>query len=150
MEDEPKKAISETNAATIVAMGFLTREQIVNAQDLKPEEVPVPEWGGKLLVRGLTGTERDAFEAAITERNGKDTKLNMTNIRSRLSASCVVDQAGARMFADADIKVLGAKSGAALDRVFKVASRLSGIGTDDVEELAKGFKPAQSGDSTSV
>jgi hypothetical protein len=35
------------------------------------------------------------------------------------------------------VEALGKKSAAALNRVFEVAQRLSGITDDDVEELAK-------------
>ena len=41
---------------------MLTQEQIRAASDLKTEEVYVPEWGGSVLMRGMTGTERDAWE----------------------------------------------------------------------------------------
>jgi len=43
----------------------LNKEQILRADDLKTEEVDVPEWGGSVRVRVLTGTERDAFESSI-------------------------------------------------------------------------------------
>jgi len=41
------------------------------------------------------------------------------------------------LFTDADVKALGMKSAVALQRVFDVAQRLSGITSDDVDELAK-------------
>ena len=37
---------------------MLTRDAILNAADLKTEAVPVPEWGGDVLVRGLTGVSQ--------------------------------------------------------------------------------------------
>ena len=41
------------------------------------------------------------------------------------------------MFTDADVVALGAKSAAALDRIYDVATRLSGITDEDVEEIAE-------------
>jgi len=41
---------------------------------------------------------------------------------------------GDRLFADADIAALGSKSAKALDRVFAVAQRLNGIGSDQVDQ----------------
>jgi hypothetical protein len=41
----------------------LTRDSILNAKDLKKELVKVPEWGGEVYVRCMTGSERDAFES---------------------------------------------------------------------------------------
>jgi hypothetical protein len=41
------------------------------------------------------------------------------------------------MFSDQDVTKLGKKSARALDRVFDVSQRLSGITKEDVEDLAK-------------
>jgi len=49
-----------------------------------------------------------------------------------------------------DVKALGEKSAAALERVFDVARKLSGLSEDDVEELAGDFDDAPNGDSTSA
>ena len=43
---------------------FLNREAILAAEDLPRELVEVPEWGGAVYVRALTGAERDQFEAS--------------------------------------------------------------------------------------
>ena len=42
---------------------LLTRDLILKADDIQTREVEVPEWGGTVLIRALTGTERDAYEA---------------------------------------------------------------------------------------
>ncbi len=116
---------------------FLTREDILRAQDLPVEEVHVPEWGGWVRVRGLTAEERDRFEASILEGQGKHTRVKMENIRARLVALTVVDEVGHRLFSDEDVAALAKKSAAAVQRVFDVAMRLSGLTEEAVEELAK-------------
>ncbi len=47
----------------------------------------------------------------------------------------IVDEGGNRVFRDQDAALLQRKSASALMRLFNVASRLSGVGDDDVEEL---------------
>lgn len=128
---------------------LLTREAILNAADLVTEDVEVPEWGGTVRVRGLTGSERDAFEQSIMEQRGRDVALNLRNIRAKLVALSVVDEQGRRVFSDDDVKALGQKSAVALQRVFEVAQRLSGLRSEDVEELAKNSESAPSDGSTS-
>lgn len=120
-------------------MAILKREEILQAADLQVEEVQVPEWGGSVLVRGMTGAERDQFESTAVERKGTTYHVNMQNVRARLAAACVVDEGGERMFSEKDVEALGKKSGAALQRVFDVAMRLSGMTPADVEELATNF-----------
>lgn len=118
-------------------MAVLTRDQIMQADDLRTEIVAVPEWGGEVIVKALTGRERDAFEASIAgERSGRRVRLDLQNIRARFVASCVVDEHGQPLFYPSDVALLGEKSAAALQRVFEVGQRLSGLSDDDVEELA--------------
>ena len=131
-------------------MSLLTRDAILAAPDLPTEEVLVPEWGGTVLVRGLTGTERDAFEEEMITGKGKNRDVNLSNFRARLIVKSVVDKSGKRLFTQADMVALGGKSAAAIQRVFQVAMRLSGMSEEDVEELTKNSEPGQSDSSTSA
>lgn len=129
---------------------MLTRDQILSASDRPTEEVSVPEWGGTVLVRALSGAERDAYESGIvTVSNSGTQRVNLANLRARLVAMACVDAEGKRLFSDEDAAALGDKSAAALERVFDAARRLSGLTEGDVEELAEGFGDAPSGGSTS-
>ena len=128
---------------------LLTKDQIFNALDLPTKDVAVPEWGGSVRVRTLSGTERDAFESSIMVGRGKDRTVNLLNMRAKLVAATVVDDLGCKVFNEGDVKELGKKSSAALDRVFGVAQDLSGLGDKDVQKLAGDLKVAQSNDSTS-
>ena len=116
---------------------MLSREAILKANDLPSEEVAVPEWGGSVLVVTLTGEERDSFEQSIIETKGKNARVNMANARAKLVALSCRAGDGERLFDDTDIAALGRKSSKALDRVYGVAARLSGISGEDIEELAK-------------
>lgn len=129
-------------------MGLLTKDQIFAADDIKSERVAVPEWGGDVLVRGLTGAQRDAWESSLTVRKGKIMVPNMTNFRARLVVMCVVDETGKPVFHQGDVDQLAGKSGAALDRLYDVAARLSGITEGDVEDLAKN-SPTTDGERSS-
>lgn len=115
-------------------MGILGKNLILSAVDLKSEDVPVPEWGGDVRVRSLTGAERDAFDTSLL---GKDGKRNLGNIRARLLALTIVDENGDRVFSDDDADQLGAKSAGVLERLFEVAQRLNGMGAAAEEEIAK-------------
>ena len=133
-----------------MATTLLTRDEILGASDIKTEDVHVPEWGGTVRVKGLTAAQRDRFENASISQRGRSVDLNLANIRARLAAMSIVDETGATIFTDADIRALGDKSAAALDRVFEACSRLNGIGEDDIEELAKNSDAGQSDDSLSA
>jgi len=118
-------------------MGLLNKDQILKADDLKSEIVEVPEWGGEVKVRTMTGIERDTFEESIFDSKGKDTKMNFKNLRAKLVVLTIIGDNGERLFIEADVEALGKKSAKALDRIFGVAQRLNGIGQKEVEELTK-------------
>jgi hypothetical protein len=128
---------------------YLTRDDILQADDITHEDVGVPEWGGVARVKALNGAERDQFEASITEMKGKKTRINAQNVRARLAAQTIVDEADKPIFSLADIEALGRKSAAALDRVFGVAMRLAGMRDADLEELTENFPDAPNDASTS-
>jgi len=142
-------------------MRLLTKQEIMNARDILTEDVPTPEWAPEgtppeeaatcgVRVRGMTGRERDAFEASLVVGEGKKSKRDLSNLRARLVGVCLVDDGGRRVFTDTEIQFLGAKSAAALDRVFSVAQRLSGLSAADVEDLEKKSAPAPNESSPSI
>ena len=109
---------------------MLTRDAILALPDLPFEAVPVPEWGGSVGVRTMSGTERDRFET-------EHARAPTANFRARIAAATLCGDDGALLFAPADVEALGAKSSAALDRVVEAAIRVNKFGAKDVEELAK-------------
>jgi hypothetical protein len=109
---------------------LLTRDAILQAQDLQHEDVAVPEWGGTVRVQMMTGTQRDALGAALI---GPDKKPRMDTYRVRLLAACIVGEDGRPLFGPDEIEMLGGKSSIALDRVYAVAERLNGGGEQAVE-----------------
>lgn len=123
---------------------YLTKEQIFAADDIQFEDVPVPEWGGTVRVKSLMGNERDGLEASMIVGKGKNAQVNLENLRAKLVARSCVDENGKRIFEDADIPALARKSALALNRVYEVAQRLSGISQEDVDELTKNSEATQS------
>jgi len=130
-------------------MALLTRDDILAVDDQQYEEIEVPEWGGSVKVRGMSGTQRDAYEASIIEQRGNDRKVNLANARAKLVARCLVDEGNHLMFTDDDVRALGRKSARALERVFDKARELSGMSEADVEKLTENFDddPSEGGTS---
>lgn len=128
-------------------------DDIVEADDLDYEDVPVPEWKNRTVrIQSLSGEDRDAYEAKqVALRNqGKDVELRLANFRAKLVAKCMVDPAtGERVFSDKQVQLLGRKNGRVIKRLYNIAQRLSGM-TEESKEAAKGnSEGGQSGDSTS-
>jgi hypothetical protein len=109
---------------------MLTRDEILAASDLAVEELTVKAWGGKVRIRAMNGEDREAFEIA-------DHKANRKHHAARVVAYCVVDDAGNRIFSDADIDALAKKNGDALLDIVVRAKRLNGMMPGEVAEEVK-------------
>ena len=121
-------------------MATLSKQQILDADDLKRELVEVTEWGGSVLLRELRGRERDAFEEDSLD---KQRNLSMRNMRARLVAASAIDENGERLFTNNEAAELGEKSATALNKCFDVACGLSGIRDADIEELEGNLETGQ-------
>jgi len=137
----------------------LTKQDILNSRPLPTEEVLVPEWApadwpaaqaatATVTVRAMTGRQRDAFEASLVAGEGKKRKPDLINVRAKLVGLCMVDEAGRRTHTDAEVASLGDTSAAALDRVFTVCQRLSGLSAEDVDTLEGKSAPDLNGSSS--
>ena len=129
----------------------LTKDQILESSDLKNEAVDVPEWGGTVYVRTMTGADRDQFEASMVSIGVDGTrKADMTNLRAKLIALTIVDEAGNRLFDANDVDRLGLKSASAIERVFAAAQGLNGLGAKAEGEAVKNSKANQADGSPSA
>jgi hypothetical protein len=135
---------------------YLSRACILAATSLPAEDVHVPEWadpetGDDLVrVRALDGAGRDEFEASTTVLRGSVAVRDTRNIRAKLVIRCAVDPGtGEPLFAPEDVDALGRLSGVALNRVWAVACRLSGMTEDDADLEGKSPDPPGGGSPSS-
>jgi len=123
-------------------MPVLSRDAIKQVNDAKLETVDVPEWGGSVCIKTLSGTERDAFEEGYAEQK-------MRNFRARFLVLTLCDEAGERLYADNEADELGSKSAVVLNRLFDSAWSLNAFRNEDVDALGNGLPSDQSDASTS-
>ena len=116
---------------------------------MKPVPVDVPEWGGVVYMRPLTGKERDNFELAVTIQGRGGAQVKIENLRARLVVMSACDAEGKNIFTEEDIDALGSRSAGALNRLFAKAQKLSGLTDEDMAELAKNSSNAPNGAATS-
>lgn len=129
---------------------MLNKKQILAAPDIKSELVHVPEWGGDVMVCGLSGAQRGELEASILEIKEKSQTVRLQFLKVRMCALAIRDEDNRRMFDDDELGELGAKSAQAIERIYTVASRLSGMDKEEVEKLAKNLESEGSADSGSA
>lgn len=133
-------------------MALLTRGQINDADDRPYEDVPVPEWGGEVRIRGMSGTERDAYQNSMVSigPSGKVQRISLQDALAKLLVRCIVNENNERIYGDKDTAELGAKNAEILERLRDVAKRLSGLGKEELEAAEGNSDAGQSGDSSSA
>lgn len=128
-------------------MKLLKRSEVLEAPDLKHEDVPVPQWGGAVRVRMLTGAERDEFRKMAAEF---EDGIPPVRFASMLLALSCIDEDGERMFTVDDIDALEAKSAGSIDVPAAVSMRLNGFGAQAMADAQKNSASGQSDDSGSA
>lgn len=132
-------------------------QQVWDIDDQEFEVVAVPEWkiGGEVVevrLRGLTGHERDRYEASCSKMVKGAMQPDPVNARARLVAWAAVDDAGEHIFSGVeDVLKLGMKNAKAVNRLWEHGCRLSGIDFDGTQGEADeaDFTTARNESSTS-
>jgi hypothetical protein len=119
------------NTAAGGNMNCLSKDDILSSKDIQIEIVDVPEWGGQLYVRVLSGWQRSKFLKLIA--GGKDMPVDWIE---RLVIACACDADGKALFDEKDLKELQDKNSMAIQRVFDAASKLNGFSDDGRETIA--------------
>lgn len=110
----------------------LTKEQILAADDSKPLEVKVPEWGDSVYIRVMSVGERDAFELEYIRAGGK----HVDNFRTKYLQACLCDASGKLLFTKEEVATLAGKSARVMNRLWEVAMAHNGMTQKDADELA--------------
>lgn len=83
---------------------FLSKNEILAKNDVTFLEMKVPQWGGTIRFRSLTGDEAIEFGELLKDEETKQAAV------IRLFAISVVDELGDRIFDEGDIRLLRRKS----------------------------------------
>lgn len=112
------------------------REQILNSKDIKSETIKVEEWGNAVIeIRGMSGKERANM---LKNSIDKDGKADIEKLYPELIiATCFDPNDGKKLFEKTDRDILNSKASTAIEKVAKVAMRLSGMEAETIEEIEK-------------
>lgn len=126
-------------------MSFLSKNQILDAQDLSFRDVPVPEWKdsdgnpGMVRVAGLSAKEASVFSSKLVSVDAKGgiKELKMDNFMAELLARTLVNESFEPLFSEIDIEALGKKSAAVMKRLSDIAMELSGLSDQSLKDATK-------------
>jgi hypothetical protein len=109
---------------------MLSAIDILSVDDLAREEMDVPEWGGKICVREMTGTE-----LAEWQRIAQDPEREDVDAVVALAMFTVCDSEGNRLFDMNTFDALKQKSIQVILQIQEVALRVNRLTEQDQAEL---------------
>lgn len=113
----------------------LNKQTILSMNKPRMRLVNVPQWGGDVYLRSMTGEQRDRFEEA--SRGGKVSEIKLT-----ILAYSLCDEHGNRLFADAELDLLNQLDGGTLAELAVQAGELNYVTEKDIEVMQKHSEPA--------
>lgn len=126
---------------------FLTRGEALDVDDTELLTVEVPEWGGCIYLKGLTGSEAVEY-AQNTEQAAKKQEIWKEEMLWLLSKT-ILDENKEPLFpGEQGIKDLSKKNGVVLGKLYNIAIRISVLGDAELAELEKNLKAAQEDSSS--
>ncbi len=111
-------------------MGLLTRDQLLTFRPPN-STIEVPELGGSVLVRSLSGREVD--QIVRLESSGTES----VSVQAKIVRLAVCDTEGKPIFADEDEEKIAALPFAAIARIAKAISEASGLTKQAVDNAEK-------------
>jgi hypothetical protein len=128
-------------------MSVLSKAEILTADDLRVERVAVAEWGGQVVIRTMTGAQREQFLNYVTP--DAEGKRNYKHFNSALVCLCAIDETGHPLFTMEDVASLADKHWRALETVAEACLALNALRADDLEEAKKNSSADPSAASSS-
>jgi hypothetical protein len=113
-------------------MKLLSKNDIIQAEDVVFEYVDVPEWGGKVKLYAMSLSEHIGFE----KLKATDGSINGEQIVFVLSNG-IRDEDGNKLFTKEDAKALLKKNTSVVSRLFMRCAELSKVSTPDSEKMEK-------------
>lgn len=109
---------------------ILSKDQILGAKDFSVVEVEVPEWGGTVCLRPMSGVAY-ARVGGIARATEGDEDKQVDKLMMHVLVNSICDADGNLLFTPKDIEALGTKTWDALERLFDKALEISGLSVED-------------------
>jgi hypothetical protein len=112
------------------------RDRIFSANDIKEENLHIPEWDVDIIVRALNGKQRARLLQSALKKDGTPDLEKMYPALTILCSYYVDEDTQEKrpVFEDADRDAIGEKSGHALELIAQVAMRISGLTENALKE----------------
>jgi hypothetical protein len=110
------------------------KDKIFDAADRDRTVVNVKEWDTTVYVAPMSGLQRSRWADKAFDDDGK---IKQDIARGMLLVHCLEDETGNPIFTPEDAERIEQKNGEVLARLFAIAKKLNGLGSDEVDAAEK-------------
>lgn len=146
-----KKASKKKPAKPPQKLPILNADTIFKVKDIKEREMKIEEWGGAIIVRGLTSIDHERLTQSSTEGPIGERQFNMVGYQAKVVILCSYDgfakDGGKRIFEKGHLPMLMEKASGPIAAIATLAHELSGIGKGAVDRFQKNLEKTPSADS---
>lgn len=132
-------------------MALLNRNQILEAKDIKTKVIPVPEWGGDIMIKQLSAKEynditmnmvniKKMAAKQLSKKNGDENleeainELAIKNQKILLLIKSIVDENMKPLFSEADMELLYQKNTNVIDKIIAEIEEFNSVSTEDAKK----------------
>ena len=133
-------------------MALLNRNQILEAKDIKTKVIPVPEWGGDIMIKQLSAKEynditmnmvniRKMAAKQLSKKKNSDENLEdainelaIKNQKILLIIKSIVDENMKPLFTEADLELLYQKNTNVIDKIIAEIEEFNAVSTEDAKK----------------
>lgn len=133
-------------------MALLSRNQILEAKDIKTKDIEVHEWGGTIRIKQLSAKEYNditmnmvnirkmAAKQLSSKKNADENledainELAIKNQKILLIIKSVVDENMKPLFTEADLELLYQKNTNVIDKIIAEIEELNAVSTEDTKK----------------
>ena len=132
-------------------MALLNRNQILEAKDIKTKVIPVPEWGGDIMIKQLSAKEynditmnmvniKKMAAKQLSKKNADENledainEIAIKNQKILLIIKSVVDENMKPLFTEADLELLYQKNTNVIDKIIAEIEEFNAVSTEDTKK----------------
>lgn len=112
---------------------MLSRDSVLTASDATFSTVDVPEWGGQVRIRQLTGKQQEITNKINDAKCAEP--ISFGGYAAAIVCYGCIDESGKRLFLDTDAKAIGERDASAVNRVALAIMKLSGATIEEQQAI---------------
>jgi hypothetical protein len=109
-------------------MTVLSRDKLLKVKaEVPTEKISVPELGGEVIIRGMTGKEQTIFNRSVVKKGGDRNEVDDELFASKLIVQCLTDEKGERLLKEDEFAIVQGWPASVFQKLAQASLRVNGL-----------------------